>query len=127
MLRRSDKVCVFDLVAHSVQVPTDDVRSTGLGLGVTANQSVSQQVPNLGRTLDLFGPWGDVSQCSCTSGPPLLKGRGARHRPLTNDLQLLEHLQFEIAPTQQDFSHCGHQVRESECRFRWSGVGHAPS
>lgn len=125
MLRRSDKVRVFDLAAHAVQVPTDDVRSTGLGLGMTANQSVSQQVPDLGRTLDLFAPCGNVSQCSCTGGPPLLKGSGARHRPLTNDLQFLEHLQFEIAPTQQDFSHCGHQVRENE--FRWSGVGHSPS
>lgn len=125
MLRRGDKVGVFDLVACPVQVPTDDVRGTGLRLGVTANQSVSQQVPDLGRTLDLFSPCRDVSQCSCTGSPPLLKGSGARHCPLTNDLQLLEHLQFEIAPTQQDFSHCGHQVRKNE--FRWSGVGHSPS
>lgn len=125
MLRRGDKVGVFDLVACPVQVPTDDVRGTGLGLGVTANQSVSQQVPDLGRTLDLLGPSRNVRRGSHTGDAPPLKRSRTRHGAFPVRLQLLQHLQFEIAPTQQDFSHCGHQVRENE--FRWSGVGHSPS
>lgn len=52
---------MFDLVAHAVQVPADDMRGTDLGLGMTANQSVSQQVPDLGGALDLLGPAGNVS------------------------------------------------------------------
>lgn len=124
MLRRGDKVGVFDLVACPVQVPTDDVRGTGFGLGVTANQSVSQQVPDLGRTLDLLGPSRNVRRGSHSGDAPPLKRCRTRHGAFPVRLQLLQHLQFEIAPTQQDFPHCGHQVREGE--FRWSGVGHSP-
>lgn len=81
----------------TVDVTADDSGTTVLRLGMAAHQPVCEQVLDLDGFLDLGGPGGDAQGGSFADDALLLDRRQARRQFAAAGLQLLQHLDFEIA------------------------------